>query len=70
MRNHRIIVVFMTLLLLLTAAAAMYGQERLDDTLFSVVVTMDGRSETIQFWEQDETCYVFLPSSATPPCPM
>ena len=67
MRNHRIIVVFMTLLLLLTAAAAMYGQERLDDTLFSVVVTMDGRSETIQFWEQDETCYVFLPSSATPP---
>lgn len=66
MRNSRMIVVFMTLLLSLTVAAVMYCQERLDDTLFSVIVTMDGRSETIKYWELDDTCYVILPSGADP----
>ena len=66
MRRNKTIVQIMTVLLLLAIALTELILMQRENFPFSVTVTTEGGSETIDCWRKDGCYYVFLPSCADP----
>lgn len=66
MRKNRVIVLLMTVMLSLVAVAVMRVQDGWKRTPLTVVLKLEGGSETVKFWKTDDCHYFALPSGADP----